>query len=562
MKKKVVALTLAAVLAFSMTACGSGSSTSTSTSTGSDSTETAAASEDSAKEDFATIERVDAESDEAGSYYRDLVPGSVINIGVSGSVTSWAPFSNGMGSDAGPLGGMVYQTLMTMELEPLLAYEYEAVDETTYDFHIWDNITDSIGNPITADDIVFCYEQAIEAGNAHGIDIITGVSAVDDYTVEFELGHVPYIGDLESIVGQISIVSRKSYEESEDGMVSKPIGSGPYTVETWVADSITTLKARDDYWAKPEQVLSSIMEQTVETVNYKTIGESSQMTIGLQNGDIDFSNSITTEDLVFFEEGGEYSDSYHVDILPEGLTNYLLCNNSDASVCSNLALREAVYYAIDAQALVNGVANGRGILTHDGSNSSLVDYNPAWDTEDNFYNYNVETAKAKLEEAGYKEGELTLRLFCESGDDYTNMATLIQALLLQAGINVDIEPYEPTMLASYVADNTQWDLLLCCFGSEDYIVNNWAHIFDPANWSWGQSYNFIDDEHLTELLYTCKSLDGHTEENLDAFHQYTVENAYAMGLYNGYTCSVVSNKITAYYNVQNGMIVQATIFNE
>ena len=79
-------------------------------------------------------------------------------------------------------------------------------------------------------------------------------------------------------------------------------------------------------------------------------------------------------DLSFFEEGGEYAANYNVDILPAGLTNYLLCNCSENSVCSDPVLREAIYYAIDAQSIVNGVANGMGIVTHDGSNATLQDY--------------------------------------------------------------------------------------------------------------------------------------------------------------------------------------------
>ena len=83
-----------------------------------------------------------------------------------------------------------------------------------------------------------------------------------------------------------------------------------------------------------------------------------------------------------------------------------------------------------------------GIVTHDGSNATLQDYNTAWNEEDNYYNYNLETAKKKLEEAGYADGKLTLTLYCESGDLYTNISTLVQAFLNQLGINVNIEPYE------------------------------------------------------------------------------------------------------------------------
>ena len=561
-KRAVLSLVLAAMLVLS--GCGSSSSSSTSADTDTDEEateeeaeeEAADTEEEAAEEETEEEEDHGATADENGSYYQETTEGSVLNIAIGDSITSWAPWSSGSGFG----NSMIYQTLMNDDMEPMLAYAYEEIEENVYAFYLWDNITDSNGNALTASDVVFSIEEGVASGNIHGASVIESVEAIDDYTVYVTFTHAPYIGDLET-AAQINIVTQASYEASEDGMVTTPIGTGPYVLENWVADSITTFVARDDYWAEPDQILSPEMECSIETVNYQIISEAAQQTIALETGSVDYAGELTNEDLSFFQEGGEYADDYTVDIIPAGLTQYVLLNCSDDSVCSNVALREAIYYAIDAESIVQSVANGMGILTHDGSNSTLQDYNPEWDEEDNYYNYDLENAAEKLAEAGYSSGELTLTLFCESGDTATNIGTIVQAFLMQIGIDVSIEAYEPSMLENFVSDSSAWDILICCFGSQDYVVNNWAHIMDPANWSWGLTYNFIDDDYLVDLLYTCKSLDGHTEENLDLFHEYCIENAYMMGLYNGYTCGVISNKYTAVYNSQGSLLAQATIIN-
>ena len=417
------------------------------------------------------------------------------------------------------------------------------------------------GNAVTASDIVFSYEMAIESGNLHDIDNIKEVIAIDDYTVQINLDHELYIGDLEGLAGAVFIVSQASYEASEDSMVTTPVGTGPYVLDYWMADSLTTFVARDDYWAEPDQILAPEMASSIETINFQVISESSQLTIALETGSIDYADSITTEDLALFQEGGEYEDLYHVDILASGITYYLVLNCDEASACSNLALREAIYYAVNAQAIVDSVAGGMGITTHDGSNSSLSDYNPDWNEEDNYYNYNLDTAKEKLAEAGYSEGELSLTLLCGSSDMFTNMATLIQAFMIQLGIDVTIDALDTSILDETMSDPSAWDMDLISAGSEDYVVNNWVKLMDPSNWSWGLTVNFIDDDYLFELLDTVRSVDGYSAENLDLFHEYTTENAYMMGLYNGYSCAVISNDYTVYYNSQNQPIFQATTIN-
>lgn len=51
---------------------------------------------------------------------------------------------------------------------------------------------------------------------------------------------------------------------------------------------------------------------------------------------------------------------------------------------------------------------------------------------------------------------------------------------------------------------------------------------------------YIHDDTLQDYLTTCTTLDGHTTENMNAMHDYILEN--------GYYCALSTNAMSAVYN--------------
>ncbi len=82
---------------------------------------------------------------------------------------------------------------------------------------IYDYIHDWNGNPITADDIIFCYEKAIELSLSGYLTSIDSIEKIDDYNIRFNL-KTNYIMTIENILNAIDIVSQKEYEASADRM--------------------------------------------------------------------------------------------------------------------------------------------------------------------------------------------------------------------------------------------------------------------------------------------------------------------------------------------------------
>ena len=73
-------------------------------------------------------------------------------------------------------------------MTPCVGKSWKQIDATTYEVEIYDYVKDSAGNPITADDVVFSYQTAIDSGTQTGyVGSVTEIKKTGDYTVQISL---------------------------------------------------------------------------------------------------------------------------------------------------------------------------------------------------------------------------------------------------------------------------------------------------------------------------------------------------------------------------------------
>ena len=117
---------------------------------------------------------------------------------------------------------------------------------------------------------------------------------------------------------------------------------------------------------------------------------------------------------------------------------------------ANQTLRQAIRSAIDNQAIVAAVYGGNARA----ATSIVSPDNKEWsDDIQNLYPYDPEKAKQLLTDAGYGEGELTLKLATDDSNERKAIAEIIQAQLGQIGITVDINTYDAGSFNSLWGDN-------------------------------------------------------------------------------------------------------------
>lgn len=460
-----------------------------------------------------------------------------ITVGVQSDPADFAPWAANSNGRTNALWGL-YQELghiISGEFVPAIVKEYTiAEDGKSMTCTIFDYITDSAGNKLTANDVKFSFETGTALGYITGVSMIDEIVVDNDYQFTFKFGKELRLGDLDTIF-RTAIVTQAAYEADPNGMSTNPVGTGPYTLTSYTAGSSFTYTAREDFWQTDENYLCARDRANVKTINYVILAESSQRTMALEQKSIDMCSEISNEDIGEFREGGAYSGDYWTYGVPDNLSLLIFCNCDSSRLTSNKDLRTAIFYAINAETILQSVYNGNGTNPKSMSPTWGTGYAASVDSEDNYYNYSVDKAKEYLEKAGYNGEELTI--LTEATGNVANSAVLVQAFLSAAGINAKIQSVDSTILQATYTNPDGWDILLTQNACNTYAVT----AFNPLSsdrYTTG-TINHIYDDKLQELLATAYAMSTAGEESFKALHDYVVENAYGMNLVNYTTTYVV-----------------------
>lgn len=422
----------------------------------------------------------------------------------------------------------------------ILMDSYERVDGLTARFTVRDNVYDSAGNHLTADDVAFCFNQWKQNGKSVKCKLLESATAIDPYTVELKLTK-DTVGDVENMLcGLVPIVTRAAFEASTDGMVEHVVSTAPYKIGEFISGSHLTLVKRDDYWQTDDSQKQKVQYANAKKITYKIITESFQVPINLETNTIDITSQMNLKDAARFNEGGESAKGYKVYGIKD--TNfYWMTFNCDPNVgafTGNQKLRQAIAYAVDKQGLVVGVLSGGGEKVHAYATDICVDYQPQWN-EENYYDYDVVKAKQLVTESGFDTSK-SLRIMCPNATIAKNTAQIVQSYLLQIGLKSEILSYDSALFQTYKTEPTQWDIMIDSKMSNDYVTSL-ASTFEVSGKA--RALNFVDDPKLQDMVTNVVTSAGHTTENVNEYMEYLKDQAYVIGLFVPYQYYAVEDTI-------------------
>lgn len=507
MKKKVLAVLLAAVMALSLAACGNGNESSQ-VDGGESTTEASGEGE---------VQNSPDQAEGSG--------GSTVNIGLYGTVTDVSPYKapDVVGY---PIQFTMYETLFvtssvsSQETIPVVGKSWEWVDDMTASIEIYDNVHDVDGNEITAEDVVFCFETQKAAATQTDTAYIDSIAATGDYTLELKLTEANE-SVLVKLLTHVNIVNKGAYESNPE---TTP-GTSAYKLTSYTGGSEYVFEKTNNYW-QSEDLTAYSSKANIDNIVFQCIPEKTQMTIALETGEIQMAIGVDGLEASRFEEGGENEEGFTVDTNSGSFSSTFIFNDTEDSLCSDENLRKAILYAIDRQGIIDIALSGAGVVAKDMASDQLGGYNEEWLSED-YYSYNPEKAAEYLAQSGYN-GE-TLRI--ESDPTASSILELIQAQLGAAGITAEIQTFENALWQEEKVAGTgesNWDMCVDGVGGS-LVTNAWKVKFNPDNFSTNLPQNGSTDTQLVELL--LKAADTQDAGDIDAFHDYVVEKAYAIGLY-------------------------------
>ncbi len=425
MKKKILALMLAAAMAMSMVACGSGDQGTAQK----PAEETKTEQTTETKKEESTEKKEEAPA--APAEEKDT-----FTVAISYMPDTLAPHSGGSDdytSMTRPLYDKLYVENITGGIDYYLADSLTVSDDgLTYTVHLRDDANWSDGTPITSADIKFCADYSVHKYGYNRYIRVNGVEGsmniVDDKTIEFVLPE-PYNYEIATI-GGMNVFPAHVFNgdpaaiEAATEYYSKPgfVTSGAYVVSE-VNDDSFVCTARDDYYRGTPSVKKVVM---------KVIGSGSTKAIAFENGEIDYMRLTTVDELEKYEA---QPDKYNIYSFPEARLNYLQVNPYGPANLND-EQREALFYAINGDEVIDGAYGSDKLATNPNSifTPQMSLYNK--DTPD--YVYDLEKAKELAKSSGL-EGMTLTYIYNADRANMEAVAVVLQQQLAQIGVTLQIE---------------------------------------------------------------------------------------------------------------------------
>ncbi len=391
--------------------------------------------------------------------------------------------------------GLVTTEPFSGETIPKLAKSFE-INGNDYIFHLRDGLHWSDGNSITADDVVFTWQNIIfnGFGNTSTRDsmVIDGelptVTKIDDKTIKFTTP-IPFAPFLRLLSVPIApkhifapaVKNGKEYFDTFFSTNTNPndfVTSGAFKLVEYVPAQRVVYKRNPDYYMVNE---NGEKLPYLDKMIYLIVGDQNNEVLKFEGGELDVI-SLQGGNVARFKELERYSDFSIYNIGPDTGTMFVTMNlntrkNDDGEFYvepkkqvwfGDLNFRKACDFAIDRSNIVLNIANGLGapLFTAESLNSIFLNENLET------YERDVEKSKELLTKSGFtwdKKG----RLFDKFGNRvefnlYTNagntereaIGVMVKQDLEDLGMKVNFKPIEFNSLVNKLVSTLDWDMVV------------------------------------------------------------------------------------------------------
>lgn len=416
-------------------------------------------------------------------------------------------FNSSQSKEANNVFGLIYEGLTTQngltgEIEPALAESWEfSADKLKIIFTLRPNLKWSDGVPLTADDVVFSYNdvylnEAIPTDTRDVLRIgksraLPKVKKLDDQRVEFSIPE-PFAPFLRT-AGAVNILPAHALKKLVDtpdrkgnpqfisawGVDTDPseiIVNGPYQLESYETNQRVVFRRNPFYW---RYQIPGRANGNIERIIWKIVESSDTALLQFRSGGLDsvgvrastFSLLKREEkagNFTIYEGGPDFGTTFVFFNLNRGRRNNKpLVNPVKSGWFNNVKFRQAVAYAIDRDRMLANTYQGLGLP----QNSPISVQSPYYLSPEEglkVYNYDLEKAKQLLKEAGFTTKNRG-QLFDDKGNPvrFTLMApagstlgSQIKQDLSKVGIKVDYTPIAFNTMVDKLDDSLDWDCAL------------------------------------------------------------------------------------------------------
>ena len=489
--------------------------------------------------------------------------------------------------------GLLTTNPITGQPVPKLAKSFE-VNGNDYLIHLRKGLKWSDGKPITADDVVFTWQNIIfdGFGNTSTRDsvVVDGklptVEKIDDYTVKFTTPKpfAPFIRNLSTPIApkhvfEPTVKKGKEYFDtffSTNTSPDKFVVSGAFKIKEYVPAQRVVFERNPDYYMinKDGRKLPYL-----DKLVYLIVGDVNNEVLKFEGGELDVIG-LQGANVARFKEMEKHSDFTVYNLGPSTGTMFLSMNlntrkNDKGEYIVNPIkqrwfqdknFRRAVDLSVDRKNMVFNIANGLGapLFTAESLNSIYLNKElPPYDKD-------VEKSKELLTQSGFytdSKGRLHDRfgnlvefdLYTNAGNSEREaIGVMVKQDLEDLGMKVNFKPVEFNTLVNKLVNTYDWDMVIMGLtgsplepngGKNVWMSDGTLHMFNQRPAGYVKDDRFEWEKKLDDLfIMGALATDFETRKKYyDEYQKIAYEEKPFIYIYSPLVISAIRNKFKNLY---------------
>ncbi len=339
------------------------------------------------------------------------------------------------------------------EILPDLAKSYEvSEDGLTYTFHLYENVNFHDGTKLTSDDVKFTFDQIIAQGGvaSFALGSLASVECPDENTVVMTTSAVD-ASFLYNIAYQGTYILPRHAYEGKDWLgadaLQTPIGTGPFVFDNWERGVSLVLTRNADYFMGPELPY-------LDKVIFGFNADGTTAKAAFLAGEYDILGAAASTDITEYRANENLV--LEVNMYP---SRFMVAFNLREEPFSNLALRQAISYAIDKDEMLNIALKDVGMIAE-----YYVSPLFGWAVNENapVPGYDLDKALSYMEQTGLTKdaGGFYLRVTLDTMNysPFPDLAQVFKSQMAKIGIDVTINMLEYASYDEKVVKNHNFSI--------------------------------------------------------------------------------------------------------
>jgi len=396
--------------------------------------------------------------------------------------------------------GLIATDYVTTELQPDLAEKWEIKpDKRTYLITLRKGLKWSDGKPLTADDVVFTYNDIINnpdiPNNYQDGLVIDGkfpvITKIDDLTIQFVTAKPfsPFLRGLADPIMPKHILGLTTKKDATGKLlfnqmwslnsdVSKIVCNGAFKIGRYVPGQRVILVRNENYYKKDDK---GNPLPYIDEVDFEIVKDIDVSLIKFKVGEID-SYSMRGQDYEMIKSEEKNGNFTIYNAGPTTGTEFIMFNMTTAkrengkpiinpiktAWFKNKKFRQALAHAIDKDTIIRSVYRNLAISQI----SDISHQNPFYWPNVHVYDYDLTKAAKLLESAGFtknKDGELIdakgnkveFDLITNTGNNVRDaICSIIRQDWRELGLTVNYRPVQFNVMVQQIDETLDWEAMM------------------------------------------------------------------------------------------------------